>query len=384
MALAGPFKVPNRLLMGPGPSNAHPRVLNAQSLPLLGHLHPPFLAIMDDIKAGLRYLFQTESKYVCLISGTGHAGMEAAIASLVEPGETVLIGNNGIWGVRAADIATRYGGKVEEITAPGGAAIPVDDIIAKVKAVKPAVLFLCQGESSTGVQQSLAGVGAACHEAGTLLLVDSVCTLGGAPLFCDAWGVDCSYSGTQKCLSAPPGAAPFMLSNKAYAKITSRKTTISSWYFDMSMCGKYWGWEGARFYHHTGPISTWYAVREALSIAMEEGLEAMWSRHQQVHRLLWDGLTGLGLQPFVEAKTDRLATVNTIKVPDGIDWLKLNTYVMDKYRLEIAGGLGPSAGKVWRIGVMGYNATPSNIAVVLAAFKDGLQAQGYTVPSTPA
>jgi len=384
-ALAGPLVVPPRLLMGPGPSNAHPRVLVAQGLPMLGHLHPPFLAIMEEIKTGLRYLFQTESKYVCCISGTGHSGMEAAMASLVEPGETVLIGNNGIWGTRAAEIASRYGAKVEEVTTEGGRSIPPTDVIAAVQKHNPAVLFLCQGESSTGVQQSLAGIGEACAAAGTLLLVDSVCTLGGAPLFCDAWGVDCSYSGSQKCLSAPPGAAPFMLSEKAYKKVMERKTKVASWYFDLSMLGKYWGWEGdARFYHHTGPVSTWYGFREALSIAMGEGLEQMWTRHQQVHRLLWGGLNSLGLQAFVQEEGDRLATVNTILVPEGIDWLKLNGYVMEKFNLEIAGGLGPSAGKVWRIGVMGYNATPANIAAVIAAFKDGLQAQGYTFPAAPA
>jgi alanine-glyoxylate transaminase/serine-glyoxylate transaminase/serine-pyruvate transaminase len=386
--LAKPLQVPPRLLMGPGPSNSHPRVLVAQGLPTLGHLHPPFLAILDEIKAGLRYMFQTESPYTCLISGTGHAGMEAAVANLCEPGETILIINTGIWGVRAAELSRRYGANVEELSADPGKSVKPGDIVAALQQHKPAVLFVCQGESSSGVQQSLAGVGEACSKAGTLLLVDSVCTLGGAPLFCDAWGVDCTYSGSQKCLSAPAGASPFMLSERAYEKIKNRKSKVSSWYFDAIPLGKYWGWEGeARFYHHTGPSSVCYGMREALSIACGEGLEALWARHQQMYRLLWGGLVSLGLQPFVEEEADRLATVNTIKVPEGIDWLKLNAYVMDKYRLEIAGGLGPSAGKCWRIGIMGYNATPANVAVVIAAFKDGLQSQGYdfaAAPDTPA
>lgn len=372
----GVLEVPQRLLMGPGPANAHPRILAAQSLPLLGHMHPPFFKIMDDISDGLRYLFQTDSKYTLMVSGTGHAGMEAAIANLVEPGEKVVVGNKGIWGARVADLAARYGGDVIELKTPAGTTFSYDQLKECLETHKPAVLFLCQGESSTGTHQNLAGLGDLCKRTNTLLVVDTVCSLGGVPLFTDAWGIDCIYSGSQKCLSGPPGAAPFFMSDRAMEKLQSRKTKPATFNLDMNLIGDYWGWFGKRSYHHTGPISTFYAMREALAIVAEEGLEPMWKRHLDMHQMLWEGLKQMGLQSFVEKDQDRLITVNTIKVPEGVDWAAVVKNAMDKYEVEIAGGLGPTAGKVWRIGVMGYNAKPQNIELVLAAFKDGLQKQG--------
>eukprot|EP00879_Flechtneria_rotunda_P027726 GHRR01029715.1.p1 GENE.GHRR01029715.1~~GHRR01029715.1.p1 ORF type:complete len:219 (+),score=76.37 GHRR01029715.1:723-1379(+) len=215
-----------------------------------------------------------------------------------------------------------------------------------------------------------------CKRTGTLLLVDTVCSLGGVPLFADKWGIDCIYSGSQKCLSGPPGAAPFFFSERALEKLHSRKTKPATFNLDLNMIGDYWGWYGKRFYHHTGPVSTFYAMREALALVAEEGLEAMWDRHLAGHQELWDGLKQLGLKPFVEDEADRLITVNTIQVPEGVDWAAIVKNAMDKYQLEIAGGLGPTAGKVWRIGVMGYNAKPQNVALVIEAFRDGLRQQG--------
>lgn len=370
------MEVPQRLLMGPGPANAYPRILAAQALPLLGHMHPPFLKIMDEISEGLRYAFQTDSKYTLMVSGTGHAGMEAAIANLLEPGEKILVGNAGIWGERVADLSARYGGDVIELKCPTGTTFSQEELTAALEKHKPAVLFLCQGESSTGTHQSLAGLGEVCRRTGTLLLVDTVCSLGGVPLFADQWGIDCIYSGSQKCLSGPPGAAPFFFSDRAMEKLHSRKTKPATFNLDMNLIGDYWGWYGKRSYHHTGPVSTFYAMREALAIVNEEGLDSLWARHLAAHNQLWEGLSSLGLKPFVENEQDRLITVNTIKVPEGVDWAAVVKNAMDKFNLEIAGGLGPTAGKVWRIGCMGYNARPGPIALTIEAFRDGLQQQG--------
>ncbi|EFN60011.1 hypothetical protein CHLNCDRAFT_48400 [Chlorella variabilis] len=358
--------------MGPGPANAHPRILAAQTLPLLGHMHPPFLSIMDEIRQGLRYLFQTSSNYTLLASGTGHAGMEMAIANLVEPGDTVVVGNKGIWGARVADMAERFGANVVELKVAAGKTFSLAELTAAVEQHKPALLFLTQGESSTGVRQSLAGVGEVCRKHGALLLVDTVASLGGVPLLADAWAVDAVYTGSQKCLSAPPGAAPLMLNERALQKVKNRKTKVRSYYFDLNLVGDYWGWFGSRSYHHTGMVSMWYAMREALAVLSEEGLEASWARHEAAHQQLWAGLRELGLEPFVEDPRDRLATV-----PAGVDWAALCKHAMDAYGVEVSGGLGPTAGKVWRVGLMGYNAKPANVELVLVAFRTGLAKQGY-------
>mmetsp|Transcript_19465 Transcript_19465/g.49517 ORF Transcript_19465/g.49517 Transcript_19465/m.49517 type:complete len:419 (-) Transcript_19465:650-1906(-) len=372
----GVMEVPSRLLMGPGPANAHPRVLAAMSLPLLGHMHPPFLKIMDEIQEGLRYTFQTKSKYTLMASGTGHAGMEMCIANLVEPGDKVVVGTAGIWGDRVAEMTRRFRGDVVEVRAPLGEALTYDALKAAITAHKPKLLFLCQGESSTGTHQSLAGLGELCRKNGTLLLVDTVCSLGGVPLFADDWGIDAIYSGSQKCLSGPPGAAPVMLGERALEKLLARKSPPATYNLDLNLVGDYWGWFGKRSYHHTGPVSTFYAMREAMAIVAEEGLDAMWKRHLDMHHQLWAGLKSLGLKPFVEKDEFRLATVNTIKVPQGVDWAALTKFAMDKYQVEIAGGLGPTVGKVFRVGIMGYNAKPQNIELVVAAFREGLKAQG--------
>jgi alanine-glyoxylate transaminase/serine-glyoxylate transaminase/serine-pyruvate transaminase len=375
-ALNGKMVVPERLLMGPGPSNAHPAVLAAQSLPLLGHLHPPFLKIMDDIQEGLRYTFQTDSKYTLLVTGTGHNGMETCIANLLEPGEKVVVGNNGIWGSRVVDMAGRYNADVINLETEGGRGFTYEELKNAVETHKPAVLFLCQGESSTGVHQNLAGLGELCHKNGTLLLVDTVCTLGGVPLFADEWGIDAIYSGSQKVLGGPPGAAPLFLSDRAMQKILDRKTKPATYAMDLNLVGDYWGWFDKRFYHHTGAVSTWYAMREALAITCRQGLEKLWSDHRACHEQLWAGLSEMGLEPYVKNPDERLVTVNTIKIPDGVDFAAVIKNAMDVYNVEISGGLGPSIGKVWRVGIMGHNARPANIAIVLEAFRDGLKKQG--------
>jgi alanine-glyoxylate transaminase/serine-glyoxylate transaminase/serine-pyruvate transaminase len=334
------------------------------------------ILIQDEIQEGLRYTFQTDSPYTVMISGTGHAGMEACIANLVEPGDKVVVGNMGIWGERVVEMSKRFRGNVTDLKVPAGTTLSYDLLKKTLEAEKPAVLFLCQGESSTGTHQNLAGLGELCKKTGTILLVDTVCSLGGVPLFADAWGIDAIYSGSQKCLSGPPGGAPLFLSERALAKIKARKTPPATYNLDLNLVGDYWGWFGKRSYHHTGMVSTWYAMREALAVVSDEGLLTMWKRHNDLHHQLWDGLHSLGLKSYVAKDEDRLATVNTIKVPEGVDFAALIKNAMESYQVEIAGGLGPSMGKVWRVGIMGFNARPQNVELVLQCFKDGLKKQG--------
>ncbi|KAI8464850.1 MAG: pyridoxal phosphate-dependent transferase [Monoraphidium minutum] len=341
-------------------------------------MHPQFFKIMDEIQEGLRYLFQTESPYTLCISGTGHAGMEAVIANLLEPGDKIVVGNNGIWGERVSDMAGRFRAEVIQLKAEAGKTFSIAELKAAVEEHKPAVLFLVQGESSTGAHQALGGgLGAACRAAGTLLVVDAVASLGGVPFLADAWGVDAAYTGSQKCLSAPPGAAPLFFGERALAKLQGRASKPATYNLDLNLIGDYWGWFGKRSYHHTGMVSMWYAMREALAIVGDEGLAAMWARHVQAHRDLWEGLRALGLEPFVEDDNDRLITVNTVRVPPGVDFAALTGHAMATYAVEISGGLGPSAGKVWRVGLMGANAAPANVQLVLAAFRSGLAGQGW-------
>ena len=370
------LNVPSRLLMGPGPSNAPPRALAAMSLPLLGHMHPPFLKIMDEVQEHLRYLFQTDSKYVLATSGSGHSAMEACVANLVEPGDKVIVCNNGIWGSRVCDMAARFGGDVVNMEKAHGQVYSFEEIKTAIETHKPAMFFCAQGESSTGAKQDLTGIGEVCRENGTLFLVDTVCSLGGIPFFVDDWKVDAVYSGGQKVISAPPGPSPLMFGERAMEKLHGRATEVATYNADLKMIGDYWGWYDKRFYHHTALVSNMYAFREALNITCEEGLDNLWARHRAAHEQLWDGLNSMGLQSFIDDDASRLETVNTIKVPEGVDVNALIANAMDKYGIEISGGLGPTVGKIWRVGIMGYNCTPKNIEAVLTAFRDGLQQQG--------
>jgi len=368
-------------MMGPGPSNAYPRVLNAMALPLLGHLHVPFLKIMDECQTGLRHVFQTEGTHVLLGSGTGHFGMEMTLFNLLERGDAMVVGVNGLWGQRVADIGRRLGCVVTEIQPQGGRlTFTPAEVEAAVKAAGAKVFFVCQGESSTGAHQSMAGLSDAVRRGNPdgLLLVDTVCSLGGVPLEVDAWGVDAVYSGSQKCLSGPPGAAPVFFSDRAMAAIERRATPVASFNMDARLVGDYWGWYGKRSYHHTGSVSVFYAMREALSLVSGEGMHASWARHQAMHERLWDGLTGLGLSPYVKDAGERLCTVNTIDVPEGVDFAAAVKHCMDEAGVEIAGGLGPSAGKAWRVGVMGANANPMCVDAVVSALGNALKAQGWS------
>jgi len=373
-SLLRPMEVRRKLLMGPGPANCSPRVLNASAQPLLGHLHPDFCVIMDDIKKGIQFIFQTQNAFAIALSATGHAAMECTLINSCEPGETVLIAHNGIWGERATDIAQRAGINVVQLKGTPGVSFTLKEIEAKIAEVKPKAFFITHGESSTGCLQNLEGIGAACHKYGALCCVDSVAACGGVPLKMDDWEIDILYTGSQKVLSAPPGAAPISFSDRARSAAANRSKPVQSYYLDINVLARYWNCDGQpRFYHHTGAVSTFFALREALAEYGERPLEASWAAHSDCAAQLHKGIADLGLEFYCPNPTDRLPTVTTIKVPEGYPWAKVNAYLMEKYALEIAGGLGPSAGQVWRIGLMGYNAKPQNVEYLLAKFKEAFE-----------
>ncbi len=353
-----PLDIPSRLLLGPGPSNAHPTVLKAMNTAPVGHLDPAFLTLMDEIQSLLRYTWQTNNPMTIAVSGTGSAAMEATIANAVEPGDVVLIGVAGYFGNRLVDMAGRYGADVKTMTKPWGQVFSLDEIKHQLNTHRPAILALVNAETSTGARQPLEGVGELCREVGCLLLVDTVTSLGGVPLFLDEWGVDLAYSCSQKGLGCPPGASPLTISPRAMSKIQQRRTKVANWYLDATLLQKYWGQE--RTYHHTAPINLYYALRESLRLMAEEGLENCWKRHQENAEYLWDKLEGLGLSLHVE-KDFRLPTLTTVRIPQGVDGKAISQKLLNEYNIEIGGGLGELKGQVWRVGLMGFNSQKENV-----------------------
>lgn len=364
-----PLQIPDRLLLGPGPSNAHPAVLQAMNTPPVGHLDPAFLALMDEIQTLLRYVWQTENPLTIAVSGTGTAAMEATIANSVEPGDVVLVGVMGYFGHRLVDMAGRYGADVRTISKPWGEVFSLDELRTAVETHRPAILALVNAETSTGARQPLEGVGDLCREFNCLLLVDTVTSLGGVPLFLDEWGVDLAYSCSQKGLGCPPGASPFTMSARAVEKLQKRPTKVANWYLDMNLLSKYWGSD--RIYHHTAPINLYYALREALRLMAEEGLENCWQRHQKNAEYLWQSLEDLGLSLHVEREF-RLPTLTTVRIPEGVDGKAVARQLLNDRGIEIGGGLGELAGKVWRIGLMGFNSRPENVDRLLTALSEVL------------
>ncbi|MBM0742287.1 alanine--glyoxylate aminotransferase family protein [Phormidium sp. CLA17] len=364
-----PLQVPDRLLLGPGPSNAHPAVLHAMSLSPVGHLDPAFLALMGEIQSLLRYVWQTENSCTFAISGTGTAAMEATIANAVEPGDVVLVGVAGYFGNRLVDMAGRYGGDVRTIAKSWGQVFSLDELRAAMETHRPAILALVHAETSTGARQPMEGVGDLCREYGCLLLIDTVTSLGGVPIFLDEWGVDLAYSCSQKGLGCSPGASPFTMSDRALEKLAQRKTKVANWYLDANLLGKYWGAE--HVYHHTAPINLYYGLREALRLVAEEGLAACWQRHQTNVEYLWQQLATLGLTLHVE-KDYRLPTLTTVCIPAGVDGKAIARQLLTEHNIEIGGGLGELAGKVWRVGLMGYNSKPESCDRLIAALKQVL------------
>ena len=366
-----PIATPERLLLGPGPSNAHPTVLQALARMPIGHLDPLYIDLMGEVQELLRYAWQTDNRLTIPMSGTGSAAMEATLANTIEPGDKVLVAVMGYFGLRLVDMAGRYRAEVVTIERPWGEAFDLAELEAALIAHKPTILAMVHAETSTGVCQPMEGIGDLCRQHDCLLLLDTVTSLGAVPLHIDAWKVDLAYSCSQKGLSCPPGLGPFTMGPRAEAKLAARSGKVPNWYLDVSLLNKYWGSD--RVYHHTAPVNMNFGMREALRLLAEEGLEAAWARHRSNAERLWAGLERLGLELHVSEPL-RLATLTTVRIPEGVDGKAFSRHLLDRFGIEVGGGLGDLAGKVWRIGLMGYNSTPENVDRLLAIFESELPA----------
>ena len=360
--------------MGPGPSNISNRVLKAMSCPVIGHLDPQFLELMNQIQGQLRRIFRTSNRLTIPISGTGSAGMEAAVLNFVSEGDPVLVCINGVFGMRLAEVARRAGARCETVSVPFGHPLDLDAVRQAARKHRPRVIAMVHAETSTGVLQSVQPVREICDEIDALLLVDAVTSLGGHPVLIDEWKIDICYSGTQKCLSCPPGLAPVTVSPRAEERLKARTQPCRSWYLDLSLVQAYWG--SQRTYHHTAPISMNYGLFEALRIIEEEGLEARWDRHKKNHQALVAGLGAMGLKMAVDADS-RLWSLNAVCIPEGIDDQTVRAELLSRFNLEIGGGLGELNGKIWRVGLMGETSRAENVLYFLHALGLCLQRQGY-------
>lgn len=357
-----------RILMGPGPSDVHPRVLQAMAMPLVGHLDPEFVTIMDEIKEMAQLTFQTKNHLTFVVSAPGSAGMETCLVNLLEPGDEAVVCIHGVFGGRMADIAGRCGASVIKVEAPWGEAINPQQVKDALKGRKVKLVSIVHAETSTGVLQPLEEISQLVHEAGALFVVDAVTSYCGTPLKVDEWGIDAVYSGTQKCLSAAPGLSPVSFSDRAVAVLDARKTKVQSWFLDLTMVKNYW--EGAkRTYHHTAPVSAMYGLREAYRLVLEEGLEKRYERHRANHLLLKRELESLGFE-FVVKEGFRLPMLNAVKLPAGVDDAAVRNRLLNEYNMEVGGGLGQFAGKIWRIGLMGESSNPNFIHSLTSALKN--------------
>ena len=352
--------------MGPGPSDVAPSVLKAMSAPLVGHLDPVFVKMMEEIKAMLRVVFQTKNEMTFPVSGTGSAGMEFCFVNLIEPGDEVIIGVNGVFGTRMVDVAERCGARVIKVEAPWGQIIEAEQIRAALKNSRPKFVAIVHAETSTGALTPVEEISKLAHEAGALMLLDTVTSLAGCPVRVDDWGIDAIYSGTQKCLSCPPGLSPASLSPRAMEVATKRKKKVQSWYLDVNLLASYWGQE--RVYHHTAPITMNYALHEALRLVLLEGLENRWRRHEQNHLLLKDGLKRLALS-IASQESHQLWQLNAVTVPQGVDEAAVRKRLLNDFGIEIGAGLGPLKGKVWRVGLMGETSKRENVETFLSALE---------------
>ncbi|MCL5045605.1 MAG: alanine--glyoxylate aminotransferase family protein [Actinobacteria bacterium] len=364
----------SRLLLGPGPSPVDPRVLRAMSAPTLGHLDPEFLGIMNECMDLLRYVFETRNQLTIPMSGTGSAGMETVLVNLIEPGDNAVVCANGVFGGRMVDVAGRCGAEVIRVSAPWGRIIDPEDVRKALKGGGVKLVGIVHAETSTGAHQPLEEISRIVHDHGALLVVDAVTSLGGMPVKVDEWGIDACYSGTQKCVSCPPGLAPVTFGPRAVEALGKRKSKVQSWYLDLTMIQKYWTQE--RFYHHTAPINMIYALREALRLIHEEGLEARFARHKLNSDALVAGVRAMGLGMAAQ-EGHRLVSLNAVRIPEGVDDLAVRKRLLQEFDIEIGGGLGDFKGKVWRIGLMGYGSQKKNVFTVLAALEVALAAQGY-------
>mmetsp|Transcript_34689 Transcript_34689/g.111303 ORF Transcript_34689/g.111303 Transcript_34689/m.111303 type:complete len:419 (+) Transcript_34689:1279-2535(+) len=376
------FNPPKRLLCGPGPGNAHPRVHAAMSLPQVGHMDAAFLKCAEEIKSLLRYAWQTNNAFTVPVSGTGSAAWEAAVANLTSPGDKHLVLVNGYFGERHCDMASRYGADIVKLTKPWGEVYSAEEVEKACKEHQPDLIWVAHAETSTGACQPMHELGAIAKKYDALLLADTVTSIGGLPVLLDEWGVDAAYAGGQKCLSCPPGIAPLTLGDRALQKMSDRRAkgeVTANWYLDMNMIQKYLvtnDFGTPRVYHHTAPISMAYAFREALTILAEETLEASWRRHRDTAEFFWDQLHAVNLECHVPHE-HRLPSLTTVKIPPNIDGDLVVKHLRENFQIEIAGGLGELNGKVWRIGMMGYNSRKENALLVTSALKHALQRQGY-------
>src|SRR5215510_8283850 len=374
MPTVAAFQPPPRLLMGPGPSNVAPSVLEALSRPLVGHLDPTFVRMMEEIKAMLREVFLTKNEMTFPVSGTGSAGMEFCFVNLVEPGDEVIIGINGVFGTRMAEVAGRCGAKVTKLDTAWGRIIEPQQLADALKQVsRPKLVAIVHAETSTGALTPPEELSQLAHQAGALFLLDTVTSLGGCPVRIDDWQVDAVYSGTQKCLSCPPGLAPVSLSPRAMEVAAKRKTRVQSWYLDVNLLAAYWGQD--RVYHHTAPISMNYSLHEALRLVLNEGLEQRWRRHEQNHLALKAGLDAIGL-PITAQEGHQLWQLNAVRVPDGIDEAAVRKRLLSDFNIEIGAGLGPLKGKIWRVGLMGETSNKANVKAFLSALAEILNDSG--------
>ncbi|EKO3940189.1 alanine--glyoxylate aminotransferase family protein [Vibrio metschnikovii] len=369
------FIPPRRILMGPGPSDISPQVLQALSRPTVGHLDPLFIRMMDELKQLLQYAFQTQNEFTIAVSAPGSAGMEACFVNLVEPGDKVIVCRNGVFGERMRENAVRCGGQVVVIDDEWGKPVSIEKVAATLAEHSDAkILAFVHAETSTGACSDAQALSQLAKQYGMLTIVDAVTSLGGVPLLVDEWQLDAVYSGSQKCLSCVPGLSPLTFSPAAIDKIHARTTPIQSWFLDQSLVLGYWSGASKRSYHHTAPVNSLYALHEALLLLKQEGLDNAWDRHRRMHNILKQGLEALGLT-FVVDEASRLPQLNTVYIPQGVDDAALRDYLLNHYNLEIGAGLGALAGKAWRIGLMGYAARPENIALCLKALQDGLALQ---------
>ena len=360
--------------MGPGPSNVAPSVLAALAKPLVGHLDPEFVRMMEEIKTMLREVFLTKNEMTFPVSGTGSAGMEFCFVNLIEPGDEVLIGVNGVFGTRMVDVAERCGAKVTKVEAPWGQIVEAQQIADALRTIsKPKLVAIVHAETSTGALTPVEEISKLAHDGGALFLLDTVTSLGGCPVRIDDWEVDAVYSGTQKCLSCPPGLSPVSFGTRAMTIATKRKTKVQSWYLDVNLLSSYWGQD--RVYHHTAPISMNYALHEALRLVLIEGLENRWRRHEQNHVGLKAGLKAMGLE-IASQRGHQLWQLNAVKVPEGVDEAAVRKRMLSDFNIEIGAGLGPLKGRIWRIGLMGETSSRANVKAFLSALGQILNDSG--------
>lgn len=366
------ISAPERILMGPGPSNVPPSVLAAMAQPTVGHLDPWFIQRMDEVQAMLRAVMRTQNRLTLPISATGSAGMETCLVNLIEPGDRCVVGVNGVFGERMSDIVQRVGGELVGVEAPWGRRIDPADIEKAVRAARTKLVAVVHAETSTGVLQPIEDISRIAHEHDALVVVDAVTSLGGHPVLVDEWEIDACYSGTQKCLSVPPGLSPISLSERAVNALQSRRAKVQSWYLDLNMICSYWGED--RVYHHTAPVNMIYALHEGLRLILEEGLEARWERHRQCHELLKAGVLDIGMSLFPKAE-ESLWTLNALRLPEDCDEVSARKRLLGEYGIEVGGGLGQLRGRIWRVGLMGYGATERNVALFLTAAQEVLGTQ---------